>query len=95
MQPRHAAIRGEDVPQGEQHESPVRVSGDDPVAVAEAVFVLAAFDELKGMRDAELKITVSVDRESGEPEVIYTGIQKKRSIDVLRRVYRARREKRA
>lgn len=73
---------------------PVAVIGNDLVLVEEAKFILAAFEELKSMRDAELKITVSVDRESGQPEIIYTGIQKKRSIDVLRKVYRARREKR-
>lgn len=95
MQPNHVAIRGKDVPQGEQGVgSSVTVIGDDIVAVEEAKFILAAFEELKSMRDAELKITVSVDRESGHPEIIYTGIQKKRSIDVLRKVYRARREKR-
>lgn len=51
---------------------------------------MAAFEELKGMQDAELKITVTVDRQSGQPEIIYTGIQKKRSLDTLRKVYRAR-----
>ena len=95
MQPKHPALRGEDVAQGDQGVgAAVTVVGDDIVAVEEAKFILAAFAELKSMRDAELKITVSVDRESGQPEIIYTGIQKKRSIDVLRKVYRARREKR-
>jgi hypothetical protein len=70
----------------------VQVVSDDPVAQAEAEFVLAAFEELKSMGDAELKITVSVDPQSGLSEVIYSGLQKKRSLDVLRKVYRGRRE---
>jgi hypothetical protein len=99
MQPTHAAIRGNDVAQDPRSAQggaygPVQVVGTDPVAVAEAEFVLAAFADLKGMRDAELKVTVSVDPQSGQPEIIYTGIQKKRSIEVLRKVYRARREAR-
>lgn len=74
----------------------VEVVSDDPVARAEAEFVLAAFEELKDMNDAELKITVAMDRESGEPEIIYAGVQKKRSLEVLRKVYRGRKqEKRA
>jgi hypothetical protein len=94
MQPTHPALRGQDVEQDSGIRSvPVAVVGNDPVLVEEAKFVLAAFEELKSMRDAELKITVSVDRESGQPEIIYCGVQKKRSIDVLRRVYRIRRDK--
>jgi hypothetical protein len=95
-QPQHVAIRGNDVAQDPRSTQggPVQVVGTDPVAVAEAEFVLAAFADLKGMRDAELKVTVSVDPQSGQPEIIYTGIQKKRSIEVLRKVYRARREAR-
>lgn len=72
----------------------VTVLGDNPVAVAEAEFILAAFAELKEMKDAELKISVAMDRESGRPEVIYAGVQKKRSLETLRKVYRANREKR-
>lgn len=93
MQPTHVAVRGVDVPQ-EGKTSIVQVVGSDPVAVAEAEFVLGAFSELKGMRDAELKITVSVDPQSGQAEVIFCGLQKKRSIEVLRRAYRARRDER-
>lgn len=70
----------------------VQVISDDPVAQTEAEFVLAAFEELKSMGDAELKITVSVDPQTGNTEIIYSGLQKKRSLDVLRKVYRARRD---
>lgn len=83
----HPAVRAQ---RSQGPTCPVTVVCDDPVAKAEAEFVLAAFEELKGMQDAELKITVTVDRQSGQPEIIYTGIQKKRSLDTLRKVYRAR-----
>lgn len=88
----HPAIRGSEGKAPAAPKLRVTVSGDDPVDVAEAEFVLAAFEELKSMGDAELKITVSVDPQSGRPEVIYSGLQKKRSLDVLRKVYRGRRD---
>jgi hypothetical protein len=92
----HAAVRQDLRGPGTATKLRVQVVSDDPVAKAEAEFVLGAFQELKDMSDAELKITVAMDRESGEPEIIYAGVQKKRSLEVLRKVYRGRKqEKRA
>ncbi len=67
-----------------------RVMVEDPVLRAEYEFVLRAFDELKCQGDAELRVSVTKDRASGEVEIIYAGIHQKRGLDSLRQVYRAR-----
>ncbi len=67
-----------------------RVAVEDPVLRAEYEFVLRAFDELKLQGDAELRISVTKDRASGEVEIIYAGIHQKRALESLRQVYRAR-----
>jgi hypothetical protein len=87
----HPAVRGGQPPREAFPELRVKIVSDDAIAQAEAEFVLQAFEELKSMGDAELKISVAMDRESGHPEIIYAGVQKKRSLETLRKVYRARR----
>lgn len=67
-----------------------RVTVEDPTLRAEYEFVLRAFDELKNQGDAELRISVTRDRTSGEVEIIYAGIHQKRTLEALRQVYRAR-----
>ncbi len=66
------------------------VTCDDPVLKAEYEFVLKCFDDLKAQEDAELRISVTRARESKQIEIIYAGVHKKRSLEPLRAIYRAR-----
>lgn len=68
----------------------VQVLCDDPVLQAEYEFLLKCFDDLKAQEDAELRISVTRARESRHIEIIYAGIHKKKSLEPLRSVYRAR-----
>ena len=63
---------------------------DDPVRLAEYEFLIRAFEELRTYGDAELRISIAKEPKGSETEIIYAGIHKKKSLEPLRRVYRAR-----
>jgi len=64
-----------------------RLNVDDPVLAAEYEAILSAFDELKQLGDAEMKVTTVVEK-SGQVRIIWVGLIKKRSLENLKRVYR-------
>ena len=66
------------------------LSVDDPVRLAEYEFLIRAFEELRTYGDAELRISIAKEPKGTETEIIYAGIHKKKSLEPLRRVYRAR-----
>ena len=43
-------------------------------------------------REVELKIAMVLDRETGQPEIIFAGFMVKKSIEPLRKTYRFRKE---
>ena len=71
------------------HEEPVFTQVEE----AEREFLWNAFQELKTLGHGELRITVEADPKSKEVEIIYGAIHKKRSLDMIRRVYQERRRK--
>ena len=71
---------------------PWRIEGQiDDLERAEYDFVLRLFDDLKRAGgDAEMKVSINIDARTGRAEIIHGSILKKRSIDPLRLMYRAR-----
>lgn len=66
----------------------------DEVTRAEHEFVTRSFDDLKALvarlGPAEMKVSVDVDRETGNAQIIWCGFTFKRSVEPMRRVYSAR-----
>ena len=67
------------------------------VTKVEQELLLKAFEDFKRIvkdqrMGGELRIAMEVDRETGEPEIIFAGYNFKRSLDATRVVYKKRRE---
>ncbi len=67
------------------------------VTKVERELLLNAFEDFKKIvkehrMGGELRVAMEVDRETGEPEIIFAGYNFKRSLDATRVVYKKRRD---
>jgi len=67
------------------------------VMSAEETLILEAYRDFKKIvkqqrLGGELRVAMEIDRETGEPEIIFAGYNFKRSLDSTRTVYKKRRD---
>lgn len=77
---------------------PPSIDVEAEVARQEERFIASMLRDMRGLtrehRDVEMKLAMIVDRETGQPEIIFAGFLVKKSTEPLRRTYRFRKGER-